>query len=167
MKDRRASISLVTTLEIFFSRMVSFSFLKNSSQSFIESAVSSTMFLPPISTCSASSRRRAPWQSSHGSVPKRYLVPRPLHSGHAPYGELKEKSLGSISGNEKPSLGQAHLADIRCSSFGPPEPLAEGASLVFKRSKPSDSCKAFSIASFNLSSAEASFRSMESTRTEI
>src|SRR6185436_12767896 len=79
----------------------------------MESAVMSTIFLPPISTFKASSRKRLPLHFGHGSWLKKYLVPKPLHSGQAPYGELKEKSLGSISGKEKPSCGHDHLADMR------------------------------------------------------
>src|SRR3990167_3915962 len=152
MKERRASISFVTTLEIFFSRSVSFfppeadpptrRAEKNSSESLIESFVSSTIFLPPISTLNASFLRRVPRHDSHGSLPKRYLVPRPLHSGQAPYGELKENRRGSISGKEKPSLGDAHLADIRNS-----------ASLKRATKSPSDSLIAFSIASASRSLA--------------
>src|SRR3989344_1289950 len=94
IKERRASISFVTTLEIFFSRIVSFfppeadppiwRAEKNSSESLIESAVSSTIFLFPTNTLKASSRRRLPLQRSQGSVPKKYLVPKPLQSGQAP-----------------------------------------------------------------------------------
>src|SRR3989344_9707958 len=121
--------------------------------------VNSTIFLPrsaealcegdpPTSTCNASSRRRAPLQRSHGSEPKRYLVPRPLQSGQAPYGELKEKRRGSISGNEKPSFGQAHLADMRNSSSSC---FFSAMSLNRSTMSPSDSLIAFSIDSDNLS----------------
>src|SRR3989344_4093102 len=72
------------------------------------SAGSSTL---PRNTFSASGRKRAPWHISHGSSPKKYFLPKPLHSGHAPYGELKEKSRGSISGNEKPSYGHINFAE--------------------------------------------------------
>jgi len=35
------------------------------------------------------------------------IVPSPEHFGHAPYGELNEKSRGVISVNEVPQSGQA------------------------------------------------------------
>jgi hypothetical protein len=52
----------------------------------------------------------------HNSSPKKYFVPRPLHVGHAPYGELNENKRGSISGYENPSYGHMNLAEI---SFSP------------------------------------------------
>src|SRR3989338_2412199 len=57
----------------------------------------------PIRTCNDSSPSRAPLHCGQASSPKKCLVPRPLHSGHAPYGELNENRRGSISGYEKPS----------------------------------------------------------------
>src|SRR3989344_4545465 len=65
----------------------------------------------PKKTLRASGRKRAPLHTSHASSPKKYFVPKPLHSGHAPYGELKEKRRGSISGNENPSYGHMNFAD--------------------------------------------------------
>ena len=43
-----------------------------------------------------------------GSTSRR--VPKPVHSGHAPNGELKEKDRGSSSSNETP-----HFMQARCS----------------------------------------------------
>src|SRR3989338_250432 len=70
----------------------------------------------PMNTFKASGRRRAPLHTSHGSSPKKYLVPRPLHSGHAPYGELNEKSRGSTSGKENPSYGHINFAETTFST---------------------------------------------------
>ena len=36
-----------------------------------------------------------------------FVIPKPLHDGHAPYGALKENILGSNSGREKSHFGQA------------------------------------------------------------
>src|SRR3989338_4631675 len=85
----------------------------------------------------ASGRNRAPLHTSHASSPKKYLVPKPLHSGHAPYGELNENKRGSISGNENPSYGHINFADTIV--------LTPAASVIFTR--PSLSCSARSIAS--------------------
>jgi hypothetical protein len=38
-------------------------------------------------------------------------VPMPSHSGHAPYGLLNEKSLGSISSIVKPETGHANFEE--------------------------------------------------------
>src|SRR3989344_4324939 len=106
MNLSRLRISLMTIVEISSSFFVSFNEPRKSNASAIESDVKSTMFLPkpfslpPMYTRSASGRRRAPLQTGHGSVPKKYFVPSPLHSGQAPYGELNEKSRGSTSGDE-------------------------------------------------------------------
>src|SRR3989344_6368773 len=104
------------TREISSSFFVSFSLSKKCCASSIESEERSTILVPfaglscfpdsfiePKKTLRASGRRRAPPHTSHGSSPKKYFVPNPLHSGHAPYGELNEKSRGSTSGNENPS----------------------------------------------------------------
>src|SRR3989344_5429441 len=91
---------------------------------------------PPRSMCRASSRSRAPWHASQISVPMKYFVPRPWHSGQAPKGELKENSRGSISGNENPSFGHENLEENNVSS--PPIDTA---------TSPSDSNNAFSTAS--------------------
>src|SRR3989344_3761659 len=77
---------------------------------FLSLSLFSSSFLP-IKTFSASGRRRAPRQTSHASSPKKYFVPSPLHSGHAPYGELKEKRRGSTSGKENPSYAHINLVD--------------------------------------------------------
>src|SRR3989344_8895786 len=61
----------------------------------------------PRYTLRDSARKRAPLHTSQSSSLKRYLVPRPLHSRHAPYGELNEKRRGSTSGKENPSY--AHM----------------------------------------------------------
>ncbi len=120
---RRSSISRKTVLAISFSFGVSLSDPKKFTASVTDIEVTSTTFLrlstPPFAprnTLSASLRKRAPPQSSHFSVPRKYFVPRPLQVEQAPYGELKEKSRGSISGKENPSFGQANFADIRNSS---------------------------------------------------
>jgi len=42
-------------------------------------------------------------------------VPKPWQSGQAPYGLLKLKSLGSISGKLKEHFGQENFADKICS----------------------------------------------------
>src|SRR6476661_1075571 len=47
---------------------------------------------------------------------KSYLLPSPLHSGHAPYTLLKEKERGSNEGILMPQSGQAIRAENRCSS---------------------------------------------------
>src|SRR5581483_1453708 len=116
IKSRRDSISRKTTLEIFFSRTVNLRFSKKSYASLMDIDVKSTMFLLPIKTCSASSRSLAPLQTGQTSLPKKCRVPRPLHSGQAPYGELKENSLGSTSGYEYPSRGHDNFEDIKNSS---------------------------------------------------
>src|SRR3954464_13404860 len=51
---------------------------------------------------------------SEGS--KSYLLPRPLHSGHAPYTLLKENERGSSAGTLMPQFGQAIFAEYNCSS---------------------------------------------------
>src|SRR5205814_2151116 len=43
--------------------------------------------------------------------------PKPVHFGQAPCGELKEKVLGSISGSEILSMGQANRSEKRWSSI--------------------------------------------------
>src|SRR3990167_4700690 len=120
MNCRREVISLITAFEISCSFFVTLSSLKNFIAFSIESDASFTISIPviflpsvalaeegPRNTLSDSGRRRTPLHTSHGSSPKKYLLPNPLHSGHAPYGELNEKRRGSISGNEKPSY--AHI----------------------------------------------------------
>ena len=53
-----------------------------------------------------------------GSIDK--SVPIPSHSGHAPYGLLKENNLGSISSIVKPETGQANLDENNsCFVFDP------------------------------------------------
>src|SRR5947209_8239392 len=42
---------------------------------------------------------------------KSYLLPRPLHSRHAPYMELNENDLGSSCGTLMPHSGQASFAE--------------------------------------------------------
>src|SRR5687767_4519730 len=115
MNCRREVISLRTETEISFSVSLSFRFLKKSAASSIEKVVMSRMlFLPPSQTCRASLRRRAPWHSAQGFSLQTDSVPRPWHSGQAPYGLLKEKRRGSTSGKEKPSSGQAYSEDMTC-----------------------------------------------------
>jgi hypothetical protein len=46
--------------------------------------------------------------SSAGSISS--LVPNPVHVGHAPCGELKEKVRGSSSSIVKPSYGQLYFS---------------------------------------------------------
>src|SRR3989344_8766238 len=104
-----ASISRTIGTEISFSCSESFKFLKKSCASFMESEEISKIFRPlevgpraPLrsdlgdalkNTFKASGRSRAPWQASQGSPPIKYFEPRPLHSGQAPYGDLKENNL--------------------------------------------------------------------------
>src|SRR3989344_9325678 len=129
MNCRRDVISLITAFEISCSFFVSLSPLKNSIASSMDLDERLTMFVPvaepscpagactlPRNTLSDSGRRRTPLHTSHGSSPKKYLLPRPLHSGHAPYGELNEKRRGSISGNEKPSYAHINFADAICAT---------------------------------------------------
>ena len=99
-------------------------------------------------------RSLAPWQESQGLSPPKYFVPRPLHSGHAPYGELKEKSLGSTSGKEKPSFLQANRAENKNSFCSPRSPVPSSALvpgfIKETETKPSDSISARSKASESL-----------------
>src|SRR5680860_1855307 len=76
------------------------------------------MLFPPIFIDKASLRNLCPSQTSHVPPAKKLFLPSPEHSGHAPWGELKEKSRGSISGNEKLSFGQVQLEDSRNSFLG-------------------------------------------------
>src|SRR5437667_11072812 len=46
---------------------------------------------------------------------KSYLEPRPLHAGHAPYGELKLKERGSSCGTEIPQSEHASFSENVCS----------------------------------------------------
>ena len=46
--------------------------------------------------------------SSAGSISS--CVPRPVHAGQAPWGELKEKLRGSSSSIVKPSYGQLYFS---------------------------------------------------------
>src|SRR6266571_8996090 len=46
---------------------------------------------------------------------KSYLEPRPLHAGHAPYGELKLNERGSSTGTEIPQSGHASFSENVCS----------------------------------------------------
>src|SRR3989344_4738436 len=107
------AISLITVFDISWSFLESSSLLKNSEAFFTDCRVTSTIFfLSPRKTFSASGRRRAPWHTGQGSSVQKCFVPRPLHAGHAPYGELKEKSRGSTSGKENPSYGHMNLLDM-------------------------------------------------------
>ena len=169
---RRDSISRKTTFAISRSLAVRHSAPKNSYASAMDIATNSTIFLPfsePRRTYNASSRRRAPLHLLHASSPKKCLVPSPLHSEHAPYGELKEKSRGSISGYENPSYGHINFAEI---IFVPSVASAkEGLSIPIRKSPP-DSCKARSIASgkrsFTISPfSENSVRKNSSTSTSM
>src|SRR5271169_1962892 len=47
---------------------------------------------------------------------KSYLLPSPLHSGHAPYMLLNENERGSNTGTLIPHSGQASLDEYKCSS---------------------------------------------------
>ena len=79
--------------------------------------VKSAIFkLSPKKTLRASVLNLCPLQSGQTSCPPKYLVPNPLQDGQAPYGELKENNLGSISGKAKPSLGQENFEDSKYSS---------------------------------------------------
>src|ERR1700739_800429 len=42
---------------------------------------------------------------------KSYFDPRPLHAGHAPYGELKLNERGSSTGTEMPQSGHASFSE--------------------------------------------------------
>src|SRR3989338_10976456 len=108
-----------------------------------------------MNTLNASGRNREPLHVSHGSSPKKYLEPSPLHAGHAPCGELKEKRRGSISGKEKPSYGHMNFAETICD--------VPSASIIF--TSPSDSWSALSIASEARS--RAAFASSENYDTNI
>src|SRR3989338_9914508 len=163
MNCRREQISLITTREISCSFFESLSASKKSIASSIESAARFTIFVPlagplcssgsltdPRKTFSDSGRRRAPPHTSHGSSPKKYLLPSPLHSGHAPYGELNEKRRGSISGNEKPSYGHMNFAETTRVVSAPTVAcgeLVEPVEGLLMATRPSLSCSAFSIAS--------------------
>ena len=46
---------------------------------------------------------------------KSYFEPRPLHAGHAPYGELKLNERGSSCGTEMPHSLQAIFSEKTCS----------------------------------------------------
>src|SRR3989344_9313019 len=94
----------------------------NSFASRIDIFVKSTIFIPSEFRCllsvfcwllrktrNASGRKRFPPHTGHVSSEKSDSVPRPWQVGHAPYGELKEKSRGSTSGNDAPSSGQINL----------------------------------------------------------
>src|SRR5688572_22802892 len=116
MNCRREVISFSTESEISFSVSLSLSVLKNSAASSIEKVVMSRMLrLPPSQTCRASLRRRAPLHSAQGFSLQTDSVPRPWHSGQAPYGLLNENRRGSTSGKEKPSFGHAYSEDMTCS----------------------------------------------------
>src|SRR5258708_40312624 len=75
------------------------------------SPVSATMLLSFTRTFNASSRKRFPAQAGQIFSDQTSSVPKPWHCGHAPYGLLKEKRRGSISGKEKPSFGHVNLAE--------------------------------------------------------
>ena len=51
------------------------------------------------------------------SSSKNNSTPNPSQSGQAPYGALNEKSLGSISGIEKPETGQEKFSEKTIFSF--------------------------------------------------
>src|SRR3989338_10634989 len=85
---------------------------------FAGASLLSGCFTAPRNTLSVSGRRRAPWHTWHFSSPKKYFVPKPLHSGQAPYGELKENNRGSISGYENPSYGHMNFDEISSSPRG-------------------------------------------------
>src|SRR5260370_1551407 len=53
---------------------------------------------------------------------KSYFEPRPLHAGHAPYGELKLNERGSSCGTEMPHSLQAIFSEKTCSV--PPTPTS-------------------------------------------
>src|SRR3989338_4412691 len=97
MNSSRASISRTTGKDISFSCSDNFKFLKKSCASFIDKVDSSKIFMPPEvgpraplrydlcrKTFKASTRKRAPWHTSHTSSPPKYLVPSPLQPGQAP-----------------------------------------------------------------------------------
>ena len=138
---------------------VSFTLVIKSCASATVSFVKSTIFFPcsrpPRNTFSASSRRRAPLHLSHGSSPKKCFVPSPLHASHAPYGELNENILGSISGNTYPSSGQISFAE-----------RSESPSGVTIRISPSDSEIARSMASAKRISISAGLSENSCTANE-
>src|SRR5688572_16853877 len=116
MNCRREVISFSTESEISCSVSLSLRPLKNSAASSIAKVVVSRMpRLPPGEPCRASLRSREPWHSAQGFSLQTDSVPRPWHSGQAPYGLLSEKRRGSTSGKEKPSSGQAYSEDMTCS----------------------------------------------------
>src|SRR5262249_23595448 len=47
---------------------------------------------------------------------KSNLLPKPWHSGQAPYAELKENERGSSTGTLIPQSGQANFSEYSCSS---------------------------------------------------
>src|SRR3989338_8981705 len=122
----REEISLTTVLDISCSFLESSSPSKNSYAFCMESLVTSTMFMfakdgplraspkdrPWRNTLRASGRRRVPLHTGHCSSLKKCLVPRPLHAGQAPYGELNENRRGSTSGKENPSYAHMNLLEI-------------------------------------------------------
>jgi len=75
------------------------------------------------------------------------LKPKPWQVGQAPNGELKEKSLGSISGSEIPQTGHANLEEKIFSSFESTKTIFTSPSLYFKASS-IDSVNLFFISSF-------------------
>src|SRR3990167_10120835 len=133
----------MTVFEISWSFLESSRVSKNSNASAIDRLVTSTTFVfSPRNTFNASGRRRAPLHTGHGSSDQKCLVPSPLHAGHAPYGELKEKRRGSTSGKENPSYAHINLVDTMRS-------LPASSTLT----NPSASCSARSTASLKRSSA--------------
>src|SRR5688572_17831435 len=126
--------------EIFSSVLFSDKPKKKSTASVIGMLETSTIFLlSPSHTNNDSVRKRLPWHASQISSDQRSFVPKPLHVGQAPYGELNENKRGSISGNANPSSGQENRADINNS-----EPSSRIAKTLS-----SDRSIAISIASFN------------------
>src|SRR3989344_587273 len=109
---RRYLISLSGVSAISFS--CAGRFFKDSKYSMafsIGRAVTSTILFPFKETARASLRNLFPPHCSQTFSDQTLSVPKPWHASQAPYGLLKEKSLGSISGKEKLSLGHAKRAE--------------------------------------------------------
>ncbi len=118
MNSRRSMISRSAGQAISCCFFVSLSLAMKSDASLTVILVKPTILIPrsffpspPRYTRKASLRRRAPLHSGQVSFWKIPTIPNPLHSGHAPYGELNVKSLGSTSGNDDPSIGQMNFAE--------------------------------------------------------
>ena len=52
------------------------------------------------------------------------FTPRPVHSGHAPYGELNENMRGASSSNDRPHSRQANFSEKLSSSSSVARPVS-------------------------------------------